>query len=157
MNNNVLRSQLLSIFNLLSMKTENGSRTRERAEVSRIPMKKTWRSSHTTGNMMGVIHTTIKIEVIPYHRLQFEISLALCLCCALLDLFSTIGHSLHLFQSRYILLLLSNIWRIQKGKLQSKMRKFTCKPFRMSEPGGVSPRGYYHRSALLLQVNIVAA
>ena len=29
-----------------------------------------------------------------------------------------------------------------------------CDLIRMSEPGGVSPRGYYHRSALLLQVRI---
>ena len=31
-----------------------------------------------------------------------------------------------------------------------------CDLIRMSEPGGVSPRGYYHRSALLLQVRFSA-
>ena len=32
-----------------------------------------------------------------------------------------------------------------------------CDLIRMSEPGGVSPRGYYHRSALLLQVRFSKA
>ena len=47
--------QLALVLVTFSLKTENGSRTRERAEVSLILTKKTWRSSRTTGVKLSAL------------------------------------------------------------------------------------------------------